>query len=195
MPRTKAFDIDEVLNRALHTFWRNGYEGTSMQDLVDGMQINRASIYDTFGNKEALYLAALEHYQARNQAQVQQLIAQHASVRDVLDQLLEGMIQESLSDPEKKGCFVVNATTGLANRHAEVNRLVTENEARMASMFEALVQQGQNRGEINAEQDALSLSSYIFSSLHGIRVLAATNRDLTTLRRVKALILTTVFNK
>ena len=193
MARTKAFDTDEVLDRALRIFWRNGYEGTSMQDLVDGMQINRASIYDTFGNKEALYLAALQRYQTHHQRQVRQLIEQHASVRDALDALLENMIQESLNDPEKKGCFVVNATTGLANRHEAVNRLVTENEERMAYAFAELVKQGQSRGEIAAQQDPCALSSYIFSSLQGLRVLAVTNADLTTLRRVKDLILTTVF--
>ena len=195
MARSKAFEVDQALDRALRIFWRQGYEGTSMQDLVNGMQINRASIYDTFGNKEALYLAALQHYQARNQAQVQQLIEQHTSVRNVLSQLLENMIQESLSDPEKKGCFVVNATTGLANRYEEVNRLVTENEARMVSLFEALVAQGQHSGEIDAKRCATALSAYIFSSLQGLRVLAVTNQNLTTLRRVKALILTTVFGQ
>ena len=76
MARTKAFDTEEVLDRALRVFWRNGYEGTSMQDLVDGMQINRASIYDTFGNKEALYLRALQRYQNQNQDQLQQLLTQ-----------------------------------------------------------------------------------------------------------------------
>ena len=193
MARTKAFNTDEVLDRALRVFWRNGYEGTSMQDLVDGMQINRASIYDTFGNKEALYLTALQRYQTRNQREVLQLIERHPSVRNALDTLLEGMIRESLGDPEKKGCFVVNATTGLANRYEEVNRLVTENEERMAYAFADLVRQGQSTGEIAAHQDADTLSSYIFSSLQGLRVLAVTNSDLTKLRRVKELILTTVF--
>ena len=194
MARTKAFDTDEVLDRALRIFWRNGYEGTSMQDLVDGMQINRASIYDTFGSKEALYLNALQRYQARNQCQVQQLLRQHTSVREALNQLLENMIRESVSDPEKKGCFVVNATTGLANRNEAVNRLVSENEQKMAYVFEDLIQQGQARGEIAQDQDARVLSSYIFSSLQGLRVLAVTNSDLTTLRRVKDTVLSAVFS-
>ena len=194
MPRTKAFDTDEVLDRALHIFWRKGYEGTSMQDLVDGMRINRASIYDTFDSKEALYLQALQRYQARNQCQVEQLMTRHTSVREALDQLLESMIQESTSDPEKKGCFVVNATTGLANRNEAVNRLVSDNEQRMAFVFEDMIKQGQARGEIASDQDSRVLSSYVFSSLQGLRVLAATNADLSTLRRVKETVLSAVFS-
>lgn len=194
MPRTKAFDPDEVLDRALRIFWRNGYEGTSMQDLVDGMQINRASLYDTFGNKEALYLAALQRYQQQNQTQVKQLLACHASVRAALDELLETMIQDSLNDPEKKGCFVVNATTGLANRYQEVNRLVCDNEQQVAETFADLIKQGQERGEIGANRDARTLSSYLFASLQGLRVLAVTNSDAALLRRVKDTVLLAVFS-
>ena len=193
MARTKAFDTDEVLNRALRVFWRNGYEGTSMQDLVDGMQINRASLYDTFGNKEALYLAALQRYQQQNQENVQHLLLCHNSVREALDELLETMIQESLNDPEKKGCFVVNATTGLANRYQEVNRLVSDNEQQMVNAFEAMIEQGQSQGEIGPDRDAQTLSSYLFASLQGLRVLAVTNSDMALLRRVKDTILSAVF--
>ncbi len=193
MPRTKAFDTDEALDRALRIFWRNGYEGTSMQDLVDGMQINRASLYDTFGNKEALYLAALQQYQRQNQEQAQQLIERHSSVREALDELLETMIQGSLNDPEKKGCFVVNATTGLANRYEEVNRLVSDNEQQMAYTFADLIKRGQEQGEIGADRDARTLSSYLFASLQGLRVLAVTNSDLGLLRRVKDTVLLALF--
>lgn len=194
MARTKAFDTDEVLDRALRIFWRNGYEGTSMQDLVDGMQINRASLYDTFGSKEALYLAALQRYQQQNQAQVKQLLHRHSSVRGALDELLETMIQDSLNDPEKKGCFVVNATTGLANRYEEVNRLVSDNEQQVIYMFGSFIKQGQTRGEIGADRDVRTLSSYLFASLQGLRVLAVTNSDVTLLRRVKDTVLAALFS-
>lgn len=193
MARTKAFDTDEVLDRALRIFWRNGYEGTSMQDLIDGMQINRASLYDTFGNKEALYLAALQRYQKQNREQMQQLLDRHASVRAALDELLEMMIQESLNDPEKKGCFVVNATTGLANRYPTINRLVSDNEQQVAYAFEKLIKQGQTQGEIGVERDVPTLSSYLFASLQGLRVLAVTNSDLPLLRQVKDTVLSAVF--
>lgn len=194
MARTKAFDTEEVLDRALRVFWRKGYEATSMRDLVDGMQINRASIYDTFGNKEALYLSALQRYQRRNQCQVQRLLTQYpSSVREALDQLLENMIQDSIGDPEKKGCFVVNATTSLANRNEAVNHMVSANEQRMAHVFEDLIVQGQAQGEIDTRRDARVLSSYIFSSLQGLRVLAMTNSDYSTLRQVKDTVLSAVF--
>ena len=58
----KQFDRDEALGRALEVFWAKGFEATSMQDLVDHMGINRASMYDTFGNKHALFSRAVDWY-------------------------------------------------------------------------------------------------------------------------------------
>ena len=62
MARQKEFDRDEVLHKAMEVFWMRGYEGTSIQDLVKYMGINRQSIYDTFGDKHTLFLQSLDRY-------------------------------------------------------------------------------------------------------------------------------------
>ncbi len=62
MARHKKFEREEVLGKAMETFWRYGYQGTSIQDLLENMGINRGSLYDTFGNKRSLFLAAIAHY-------------------------------------------------------------------------------------------------------------------------------------
>jgi len=61
MARTKDFDEDKVLQKAMNLFWHKGYNGTSMQDLVDGLGISRSSMYDTFGDKHTLFIRALEN--------------------------------------------------------------------------------------------------------------------------------------
>jgi TetR/AcrR family transcriptional repressor of nem operon len=194
MPRPKAFDTDQALEQALRIFWRNGYEGTSMQHLVDGMQINRASLYDTFGNKEALYVAALQRYQQQTRANVQQLLQHHDSVRSALNELLESVIADSLNDPERKGCLVVNATTALASRYPVVDQLVADNEQKVAYTLEAAIRQGQAQGEIATNRDARVLSSYLFAFLQGLRVLAVTNSDAALLRQVKDTVLSSLFS-
>ena len=75
--------------------------------------------------------------------------------------------------------------TGLANRYEEVNRLVCDNEQQMAYTFADLIKRGQEQGEIGGDRDARTLSSYLFASLQGLRVLAVTNSDVTLLRQVK----------
>ena len=62
MARTKCFNRDEALEKAMQAFWAKGYEATSVQDLVDCMGINRGSLYDTFGDKHQLFLEALDQY-------------------------------------------------------------------------------------------------------------------------------------
>ena len=65
MARTKEFDVDAALDRAIELFWAQGYEATSLNDLLDHMEIGRQSLYDTFGDKHALFLAALDRYRAK----------------------------------------------------------------------------------------------------------------------------------
>ena len=60
--RTKTFNVQEALAQAVQLFWRQGYDGTSMTDLVQAMGINRQSIYDTFGDKHRLFILALDAY-------------------------------------------------------------------------------------------------------------------------------------
>lgn len=65
MARSKEFEVNEVLDKAIQLFWTQGYEKTSMQDLVEFMGIHRRSIYDTFGDKHALFMKALERYETK----------------------------------------------------------------------------------------------------------------------------------
>jgi TetR/AcrR family transcriptional repressor of nem operon len=66
MPRVKLFDENEVLNKAMNLFWKQGYSATSIQDLVSHLGINRASLYDTYGDKEKLFFRAFEFYRKTN---------------------------------------------------------------------------------------------------------------------------------
>ena len=67
MPWEKQFDVDAALDRAMEGFWSRGYAASSTQDLLGRMGINRGSLYDTFGSKRALFLAALRRYEAAYQ--------------------------------------------------------------------------------------------------------------------------------
>ncbi len=83
MARTKDFDEQEVLKKAVCLFWNKGYNATSMQDLVDQLGISRSSLYDTYGDKHTLYLKALEEYQQTNGGKLCSIVHESASAKEL----------------------------------------------------------------------------------------------------------------
>ena len=110
MPRTKAFCEKEVLNKATRLFWRKGFHATSIQDLVRELGINRASLYDTFGNKEALFKQAFDAYRLQGQAQVRSFLVEYADPREGIRALYQMAIDTALATDEPLGCMNVNVS-------------------------------------------------------------------------------------
>src|SRR3984893_15939871 len=116
MARQKEFDREEALHKAMEVFWSRGYQAASIQDLVKHMGINRQSLYDTFGDKHALYLQALDRYHEVHGRKVSELLERPGSVKKALRQLFEGIVEGSLCEQERRGCFMGNAMSELAGR-------------------------------------------------------------------------------
>src|ERR1700748_739988 len=106
MARTKDFDENEVLAKAIQIFWHKGYNGTSMQDLVDGLGISRSSLYDTYTDKHTLFVKALESYQNTGAARIQKIINSPGSAKETVKILLDLATNDLLVDKQQKGCFM-----------------------------------------------------------------------------------------
>src|SRR6201986_4998640 len=98
MARHKEFARDEALHRAMEVFWSRGYEAASMGELVKHMGINRQSLYDTFGDKHTLYLAALDRYREVEGRKLFELLERPGSVKRALRHLFEGVVERSLGE-------------------------------------------------------------------------------------------------
>ena len=170
MPRVKQFDQQETLEKAMNLFWTKGYHATSIQDLVDHLGINRASLYDTYGGKKQLFEKALDHYMSVNQKQIQSLLDKERSAKEVIKELLEKAVREALTDKNRKGCFVVNATTELAACDAEINKRVLHNQRQFVDLFQSLIVKGQVEGEIPSEKAPRALALSMFVIFSGLRV-------------------------
>ena len=106
--RPRAFDVDLALDRALHVFWRKGYEGTSLSDLTKAMRINRPSLYAAFGNKETLFRKTLDRYSQGPTAFWDDAL-RAPTARAVVERLLRGTI-DLLTDPRTpRGCLIVQS--------------------------------------------------------------------------------------
>lgn len=192
MARTKDFDENEVLSKAIQLFWHKGYNGTSMQDLVDTLGISRSSLYDTYTDKHTLFVKALESYQNKGAAKIQEIINNRASAKETVKALLELATNDLLDDKQQKGCFMVNAEVEVAPHDAEVNNLVCKNDQQMEEAFYQIIQKGKDSGEIKNPQDAKALARFIFNSVKGMRVTAKSSTDKTIFNDIIELTLSTL---
>jgi len=177
MARTKDFDENEVLAKAIQIFWHKGYNATSMQDLVDGLGISRSSLYDTYTDKHTLFVKALESYQNAGANKIQELANAPGPAKDTVKKLLEFVTAELIDDVQQKGCFMVNAKVEVAPHDTEVNNLVCNNDLQMEEAFYQVIKRGQDNGEIKNQQDAHALSRFVFNAVKGMQVTAKSITD------------------
>jgi len=184
MPRVKQFDEAEILNKAMELFWEKGFHATSMQDLVSHLGINRASLYDTFGSKEALFQNAVEHYIEVSGSCIRTLFAEENDVRVGLKKLFDMAINESLCDLSKKGCFVVNTTTELIPGDAAIQEMLQKNRENMEAVFVDYIRKGIDKGQIDASKNAQDVGLMFFGLYNGLRVLAKVDPTSESLKKM-----------
>jgi TetR/AcrR family transcriptional repressor of nem operon len=177
MARTKDFDESEVLEKAIKLFWRKGYNGTSMQDLVDGLGISRSSIYDTFGDKHQLYLKALCSYRQTQIKIRDQILNASVPAKAAIRQLMNLTIDQMLRDKQHKGCFLVNSAVENASHDKETSAIVCQNDQEVENAFYEVVKRGQTNGEIASKQDPRALARFLFNNIVGIQVTAKSATD------------------
>jgi TetR/AcrR family transcriptional regulator, transcriptional repressor for nem operon len=170
--RPKEFDRDQVLARALDRFWTNGYAATSLDDLTSTMGIHRGSLYHEFGDKHALFIAALDRYCAERLAELTQTLEAAASVRAAIAAVLRGTVAALWAEEPRRGCLLVNSTTELAASDPAVAMRAADGFAQTAGAFRAALERGRRTGELDAGIDVRALSHYLASTLYGLRLLA-----------------------
>jgi TetR/AcrR family transcriptional regulator, transcriptional repressor for nem operon len=184
MAGKKSFQPEQALDKAMGLFWKQGYEGTSIEDLVQYMGLGRGSLYDTFGDKHALYLAALSRYLAKYQGQAAELLQQSGPLSEILERFFQAVVEELLSDPACRGCFLVNATIEMAPHDPEVNTVVQSALQEIEEGFYRLLIKAQVAGDLSWTQDPHQLAHFLSGVLVSIRVLARGKRDRRVLQDV-----------
>lgn len=172
MARTKDFNEEEVLEKALNIFWQKGYNGTSMQDLVDGLGISRSSMYDTYTDKYTLFIKSLERYAERSFRMMKEEFDQSPSPKTAIKKVLQSIVHDSLFDKVHQGCFAVNACVENAPDDKTITRIVNENMRTAEEFFYQAIKMGQETGEISNRNDARTLARFVVNTINGIRVSA-----------------------
>ncbi len=112
MARTREFDTEKAVEAAMNAFRLNGYDGTSIQDLVDATGVGRGSLYAAFGSKEGLYLAAMDRYRAYYALPLVELLRDGAPGWELLREVLVAAVDEIVCDGSRRACLMVGAAVG-----------------------------------------------------------------------------------
>lgn len=184
MARQKEFVPDQALEKAMHLFWKQGYEGSSIDDIVRCTNLGRGSLYDTFGDKHALYLAALDRYQRTGSEKLAALRLQSGAVRDIFQNFFQALIEEALADPEQRGCFLVNAALETAPHDPEVAQRVQHGLDYTREAFYHVLIGAQAAGKLAWTHDPHQLANFLLNAYLGLRVLSRTNPDRRLLQDI-----------
>lgn len=184
MGRHKQFDRDQALHRAMEVFWSRGYDATSIQDLVAHMEINRQSLYDTFGDKHSLYLQALDLYREAEAHKMFEVLERQGSAKKSIRQLFEDVVERALCDSQRRGCFMGNAMSQLAGRCKETKAITRGNLADAEEAFYKALLRGKKEGELRGVRDPRAVARFLYSSLQGLLLMSKTTQDRKTLEDI-----------
>ncbi|MGB0682452.1 MAG: TetR/AcrR family transcriptional regulator [Magnetovibrionaceae bacterium] len=178
MARSKEFNVDEALDKAMQAFWYRGFEGTSVQDLVDCMGIQRGSLYGTFGDKEQLFLQAFEHYDERRRTLMAEQRPPLEAIRNWFDRVIEGATADDLN----KGCFIVNTAMELESHSDPVRKRLKQSLDEIEAFFLRNVKQAQAEGLVKRGVDPEKSAQILLGALVAIRALSRSRPEAGMLR-------------
>ena len=185
MPRKKQFGVDDVMYKAMVAFWDHGYKATSLQDLVECMGINRASLYDTFGDKYTLFIETLHSYKI---IYLKPFFAERMkaySPRQAILGLFHEVSARVLKGEERNGCFVINTALELSPHDERVAKIVNQSFAHIErNFFRKLIEQGQASGEISRSVVPVTTARALLSQFIGLRVLSRSRPEKALLQSI-----------
>lgn len=184
MARPREFNEQEAVADALDLFWRRGYAATSTRELTAELGINPSSLYRTFGDKQQLYLRALDAYAQRETVELHRCLAGDGPVREVLRRWLLDVVDALAGDREGKGCMMVNALTELGGHDPDATARAEAAFAGLKQALAATIRRGQREGDLPDALQADTVAAFLLNTLLGLRVQARGTTDPNELAAV-----------
>jgi len=165
MGRPRTYTRDAVVEKAMGVFWQNGYRATSVSDIVRETGLNTASMYKEFGDKNGLFLEALEYYRGHVIGPRYQILADNPNMAGV--ETFLGNVMTGAAKTEYKGCLMMNH---LAQKHVISSDAATQVAAfsdEIESLVETALRNAQSDGDIGPDKDPAQLASFVVFCVHG----------------------------
>jgi len=169
MGRPYEFDRRETLSKAMDLFWEKGYKATSIQDLVDRMGIKRGSIYNTYGDKHSLFIAAVEYYAEEVTSKSIDVLESPGSPLENIKLFFENILNTP-SNRKTRGCLISNTVVELAPHDEKVAETVGYILEKIQTAFLNCLNKAVELGELPKDTDTQVLSHFLATSTHGLIV-------------------------
>ena len=170
--RPRTFDQDEALEIAMQMFWRSGFAATSVGDLADAMSMQRSSFYNAFGSREGVFAAALQRYASGLPDRALERISPDEAVGPSLVAMFREICRLRASDPEARGCMMVNAMSELIGVNSVLGpELARALEERLV-LISRLLRQAAARGELRELPDSEACARSFVAFLSGLNLLS-----------------------
>jgi AcrR family transcriptional regulator len=186
MARPRAFDLDVATERALHLFWRKGYEGTTLGDLTEAMGINRPSLYAAFGSKEGVFLRALERYVEGPGAAVTAAL-QAKTGREAAQRMLRVYADAAGRPDTPQGCLLVQGALACGDESQSIRAKLAEMRLSTETALIERLERAKREGDLRADASPTDLGRYIWTVCQGLAVQASGGATREQMRRLAQL--------
>jgi TetR/AcrR family transcriptional repressor of nem operon len=183
MARLREFDTDVAVQQVMEVFWRQGFEATSVEDLVAATGIGRGSLYAAFGSKHGLYERALQHYVRQTTDEIRQALMRRTGIRQALRELLLGRVDNALADPGRPGCLLVTAITERLPHDPATRRIASDALTALQESVSAALHVARSLGELPPDTDVAALAAFLVIMIQGLRVVGAAHTDRAALEK------------
>lgn len=169
--RPLSFDRAEALKQAMLTFWRYGYESTSIAALTAAMGVTPPSLYATFGDKKQLFLEAMQLYTG-DVAVIGATLDAASSARAGAAMMLDGAATAFTGESTPPGCLLASATASGSAASADVQAAVAAVRAEICSLLRRRIERDIREGKLAADRDAQVLADLVMATIQGMSALA-----------------------
>ena len=179
MPKKETFKKSVIIKKVAKVFYEKGYNLTSMQDIVDTTGLNRSSIYNSFGNKQKLFMLCLKAHQSDLIRGIQQIIIDSNNSIKGLQSIFEFTVKSN-----NKGNFINSCICEVVNQDAVAKEFLKDHQTYIIRLFEDLIVKGQNTGAINNSKTAHQYALYLFAAFQGLQIASVLMESTTDLDNI-----------
>ncbi|MCB1620428.1 MAG: TetR/AcrR family transcriptional regulator [Thiothrix sp.] len=192
MARPRKFNEDEALLQATRLFWNKGYEATSMTDLLCATGLSKSSLYDTFGSKRDLFLAAFEAYRVERIRVLRSYLQSRPTAYDSIAAFFQMVLEHAQAEERPFGCMSCNEAAEMAPHDEEVQKLIERDFDGMENAFADAITRGHTDGSIPAHHNARQYARFLNATHHGLQIMARTRTQVNRMDDVLAVMLRTL---